>query len=789
MADLPAIFQRALTHHQAGEMSQAIGLYDSILRQAPTHADTLYLRGLASLQVNDLTGAEKRLREAVKQQPTRVPYWVTLGQTYLARGELSAAREALEKAQSMEEASGPVHAAMGDLCLREGQPAWARHHYEQALAQDEQVVVVWTNLSQSLLMLEEYRQAREAAERALALDSTSKEARFNRAVAARGLGDVSAAAEDYRTILAADPRWTPARINLANLLNSTGRIDQSLDVLKEGLAEEPTSGELLFALGSGLHEAGDFGAAIEQYRSLLQHVPGHRRGAANLASALRQTGRWQDGIEVLEGLTSSEPSDAGTLIQLGHAHLEQEDDEKAGSVFERVLHLGRRDWTDRVRLARTCPLLYRSTVEIARYRESLEQNVRELLADRRPVKDIDVALAGLEPSFHWPFHGYDDRPIKELYSQLFEEIDWSRWSDERRPTGRPHVGLVVTDSHEPVFLRSMGGMIERLAKSDYRLTLVVSRRGAERIRDRLSGCEIEYLLLPNRLSGALTAVGQARFDLLFYWEIGTDSLNYFLPMARLARVQAVSWGVPVTSGHRWVDDYLSSDLLEPVGGERDYTERLVRFRRLLSYQERRRPVQGVGRERWGLSAGEQVYVCSQNLGKFHPDFVGVLAEILERDPAGRLVVTSSRHPRPKGMLDEILSSALGGRMDRVLILPPLDVTSYHQLLGLADVQLDPFPFCGANTSYDAFSYDLPVVTVEGRYQRGRFTSGCYRAMGLAEWVAVDREEYIERAVAWGTCPDRRHEAIKILRERTPVLFEDGETPREWEEYVNERLFS
>jgi predicted O-linked N-acetylglucosamine transferase (SPINDLY family) len=103
------------------------------------------------------------------------------------------------------------------------------------------------------------------------------------------------------------------------------------------------------------------------------------------------------------------------------------------------------------------------------------------------------------------------------------------------------------------------------------------------------------------------------------------------------------------------------------------------------------------------------------------------------------------------------------------------------------VQLDPFPFSGANSTYDAFSFSLPVVTLKGTFQRSRFTSACYRAMGLEDWVATSPEDYVDRAVRWGQERDLREENRRVLHERTPILFEDAETIREWEEYVIERV--
>ena len=46
-----------------------------------------------------------------------------------------------------------------------------------------------------------------------------------------------------------------------------------------------------------------------------------------------------------------------------------------------------------------------------------------------------------------------------------------------------------------------------------------------------------------RLSSRPVGPGQ----LIYFWEVGTDTTNYFLPFCRLAPVQCTGWGWPETS--------------------------------------------------------------------------------------------------------------------------------------------------------------------------------------------------------------------------------------------------
>jgi predicted O-linked N-acetylglucosamine transferase (SPINDLY family) len=60
--------------------------------------------------------------------------------------------------------------------------------------------------------------------------------------------------------------------------------------------------------------------------------------------------------------------------------------------------------------------------------------------------------------------------------------------------------------------------------------------------------------------------------------------------------------------------------------------------------------------------------------------------------------------------------------------------------------LDPFPFGGGHTSYEALALGLPVVTLPGRFLRGRLTHGMYQQMGYSDLEAQSIDDYVRLAL-------------------------------------------
>lgn len=77
-------------------------------------------------------------------------------------------------------------------------------------------------------------------------------------------------------------------------------------------------------------------------------------------------------------------------------------------------------------------------------------------------------------------------------------------------------------------------------------------------------------------------VGSHQLDVLIFADVGMDFLSYLLSFGRMAAVQAVWWGHPITSGNSGeaIDYYLSLDVELSDAAEEAYSEQLIRMDRI-----------------------------------------------------------------------------------------------------------------------------------------------------------------------------------------------------------------
>ena len=87
------------------------------------------------------------------------------------------------------------------------------------------------------------------------------------------------------------------------------------------------------------------------------------------------------------------------------------------------------------------------------------------------------------------------------------------------------------------------------------------------------------------------------------------------------------------------------------------------------------------------------------------------------------------------------------------------------VLGAIDIALDPFPFNGSTTTYEALWMGVPVVTLKGRRFVGRVGEALLARVGLDDLVARDEAAYVETVLALAADAGRRAALRSGLRRR------------------------
>jgi protein O-GlcNAc transferase len=631
-------------------------------------------------------------------------------------------------------------------------------------------------------------QAIEAYRRAIHVDPSLAEAHNN-------LGDLyfqqnrlDEAATCFRRAIQIAPKLWPAYVNLGATHCRRNEFDEGKTCFEKAIEGAPDFAPAHVNLGHLFYNRGELNLALNCYERALEINYGSPIVHNNVGTIRYRLLEYQNAEQSFRHAISLWPEYADAHSNLANVLNEQGKVEEARQSYQHALRLRPSQPLLEFRLATTCPVIFPSAAEIDRYRKQLLEILGSYPARRMRVSVEELLTVGPYPPYALMYQGRDDCPIKLAYARVFRNCFDPM--DAPHIVGKYRVGFVVTDGHEKIFLRSMRGVLKHLDKTLFDLSIICSNRGLGMLRGTLSDTGITLLPLLDDLPRAPHLMRAAAFDLLYYWEVGTDAANYFLPFMRLARVQCTSWGVQVTTGIPNMDAYLSSVLVEPHDAETHYSERLVRARTFLTYQYPQAfPKNGKTRMDFGFSPAQHLYLCAQQIGKFNPDFDAILAGVLRQDPHGILVITADRWGYVTRQLLKRFKRNMPDVIGRIAVLKRLSHEDYLALVAASDVILDPPYYGGVNTTYDSISLGKAVVSMPSDFHIGRYTSACFNKMGVAECVALTPDEFISLAVRLGIDAEHRSFVETKIRNANHVLFEDMESVREHERIFRELIES
>lgn len=127
------LLDRAVQHHDSGELEVAAPLYERVLRLDPGHPGALYRLGALELQRSNVSVSVELLKKAVQMRPDLAEVHNALGVACKAMGQWGAAAESFERALQVNPNFSEAFFNLGDLSQTLGQTDRAIEFYLQSI--------------------------------------------------------------------------------------------------------------------------------------------------------------------------------------------------------------------------------------------------------------------------------------------------------------------------------------------------------------------------------------------------------------------------------------------------------------------------------------------------------------------------------------------------------------------------------------------------------------------------------------------------------------------------------
>ena len=724
--------------------------------------------------------------------PTQTP--LAHARARLAAGDLAGARVIAEKivreADSRDAAA--AHLVLSGCAKRAGDIAHAKHHVAAALALDARSALAHYANAELVEQDGDPRAAIESLEEAVRLAPRFVAAHQLLGILYGERGDTQRAIDAFSQVVTLDPRNARGYNNLGNALRALERMDEARAAFERAVALKPDYELAIANVAVSWRDAGD----VLRAEALLKEALARKRGkpplralVVALAGLLRERGELDDAVPLYERAIAMAPSQsAGEWYNLGRVFAERDELSRACDAYARSHALDRNDLRGAIASRLSLPMIHADAAELAQSRERYAEGLARLNAE------VDDLVAGLAPTdvldglrwtnFFLAYQGGNDRALQASYAQFARraiELRAPQWLEP--PPARPsrarlRIGFASSFFHVGTAGRYFRSWVTELDRRRFEVFVYHLYPGqddiAREVRARADRF-VEFGGSRARPSVIAPVIRDDALDVLVYPELGMDHTSFGLAALRLAPRQLAGWGHPVTTGHATIDAFVSCDAMEPSDADSHYVERLLRLPGIGTSYRRLAIPERVDRARFNLPGDRTLLLCPQSLFKVHPDNDALFARVLAANPRATLVLFDGRHPRVTDRFMTRITRAFDAHgvsaSERMIVLPPAPHEDYLRINLACDLMLDTLHWSGGNTSLDALACGLPVVTLPGRYMRGRQSAAMLPLAGASELIATDADDYVRIAsraideVPW------RHSLAATIRDGAGALFD------------------
>lgn len=586
--------------------------------------------------------------------------------------------------------------------IQQGNPKQAIKTLEQMLKISPNDPDLHYLLGLAHMNLGNLKQASANFNRAIKIQTTYVDAWVQLGQLLQAVGDISGAISLYRTGISILPDVVHLHLSLGTLLQGQGKPGEAIKCYQDALLIHPESSELYYNLGTAEIARGGLFTAVQQFRHALRLTPGSAVAHHNLA---------------------------GTLMHLGEL-------DEAELHFHEAIRFDPSLTDARVGLVSIL-------LKLGQPGEALKQ-CREVLShypDNHSAQECYLMCLNYVP-------GKSNTCIISEHNKWGKEFS-RRYDDKQKPhrdmtPDRPiRVGYVSPDfTDHPVGYFMMAALTFH-NKNQVETYCYSNAQATDSYTESLKSLQNNWRNTAFLTDEQLIAqILKDRIDILVDLAGHTDGNRLSVFARKPAPLQITYLGYPNTTGLPEMDYRVTDIIADPDEGNYLYAEKLLFMESGFSCfipSENAPDVNALPAEKNGFLT----FGSLNNASRLTNEVVNLWCQLLQTVPESRLLIYRNTL---KGKLRHRLSALFnkhGIETDRITItdkapIPTNHLSMYHHF----DIALDTFPWSGHTTACQAIWMGIPVITLRGDTFAGRMVTSLYHQLGLTEFIATNKDEYI-----------------------------------------------
>jgi protein O-GlcNAc transferase len=696
--------RQAVEHHRSDRIADAERIYRAILEQIPGHPDANHNLGLIAVRVGRADLALPHLRAAVAANGGIPAFHASLGNALMTLNQTDEAEHHYRRALALDSAQPDANVGLGHIHQNRGMPEQAAEFYRRALA-------VRPDLAEASMFLGTILQDRGQIDEAIAL---------------------------YRQAIATAPGFALPYYNLGLALHGRNRLDEAIDALHQAIRLDPGFIEAHNLMGGILWQLGRYRDSVECYDRALSVNPDFAKAHHNKGNSLRDLGHLDDAIACFQRALSIDPNIPEALNSIGRTLEDQ-------GRMDEALHYYERSVAVQPPLSESLNNMANVLMGMGRYDEAVTQYQRAAAISPKAVDAHRNLLSAImfHPGWTLEQRYAEHRRFEDLHARpLYPEA--VSFGNSRDPGRRLRIGYLSSDFRGHSVARNLLPLIRAHHRDAVELFLYANVKQpdarTETFQSLADGWRSVMGQSDRQIADMIRADG---IDILVILAGRFDQNRPLVAAYRPAPVQ-VSFHDPATSGMEVMDAIITDPVLTPRHGRERFAERPFRLPSFYLHAPMEDSPPPAPPPM--LRNGYPTLGCFNSPAKLSTDALTLWAEVMRRIPESRLVLKYRNLISTPSIGNRItaIMAEHGVTPDRIQLLGSVDDTASHlALYDRIDIALDPFPFNGSTTTFEALWMGVPVVTLPGETMLGRWTASILTPLKLRDLIAATPADYVD----------------------------------------------
>ena len=539
----------------------------------------------------------------------------------------------------------------------------------------------------------------------------------------------------YEKVIQIDLNFVEAHSNLGTVLKELGENQKAIGCFEKAIQINPNNAEAHNNLGVVLKELGEYQKAINCYEKAIQINPNNAEAHNNLGVVLKELGEYQKAINCYEKAIQINLNYPEAYYNLGNILSVLGKYDEATTTYHQAIKI-KSDYTKaysnllfNLNYKIDCdPNLFLS--EARKFRINCGPKKKLSLQyqyEKNPTK-LKIGCVSADFGDH-PGGYFSLSTLKELQKKNFELIAYetSNRKDEFAPYFKP--------------LFSKWHLIEK--KKDNEVVEQIVKDGIHILID-LQGHSAK-----NRLP---------------------------IFMYKPAPVQ-VNWLGQGSTGIPEIDYIIGSSYLTPKNEENHYVEKIWRLPE--THIVFTPPFFDVKIN--SLPATKNNFItfgCINKLTKVNDEVIALWSKILLSIPNSKLLIKSAELDHQQ-IIESTFERFNKCKIEKKRLILQGKSSTRKEVLEVynkIDIALDPFPFQGCTCTCEAVWMGVPVIILKGNRNLFHAGESINSNLGMHDWIAKNRDEYISKAVKFSSNLDHLSKIRMNLRQKA-LLSPKFDAPR------------